>query len=336
MRRVLGLVVLGLGLPQVASAAPDRVKLPPGEKSPSGEADRLFAEGQAALEDKDYATACALFERSKALEPALGTMLNLATCYEAWGRLASAREEFDAAREAAGRAGQVAFADAALERISLLEPRIPRLIVYPTPTVEGLTISLRGGGYRERTVEAGAYTYVDPSGSATGLYTLTVEIAAPGYETWTETYAPSEAEPVRSIKHQLVPLPEGAVPASTGAVAAAPTVDAPRPAWSGRKKLGLGLLGGGAAMLATGVALNLVWRSDGSAPDADDEQAQAANDKMRWIGTPIVGAGVALAAVGTYLLVTGGARRTGREAARTTLVPTTNATGAGVAVVGSF
>src|SRR5215207_9045421 len=60
-------------------------------------ADRMFREGQQAAARGDYATACGKFEDSQRLDPAPGTLLNLADCYEHASRLALALRTWQAA-----------------------------------------------------------------------------------------------------------------------------------------------------------------------------------------------------------------------------------------------
>src|SRR5579863_8518518 len=60
----------------------------------------LFQEGREAAKKGDYATACAKMEESFRLDPAVGTLLNLADCQEHMGHPASAWQRF---REAADK-----------------------------------------------------------------------------------------------------------------------------------------------------------------------------------------------------------------------------------------
>src|SRR5262249_6273661 len=53
-------------------------------------AEALFENVREAMAGEDYATACSSFEESNRLEPAPGTMVNLAGCEEKRGRLATA------------------------------------------------------------------------------------------------------------------------------------------------------------------------------------------------------------------------------------------------------
>src|SRR5436190_7446935 len=52
-------------------------------------AEALFNEAKKAMDSKDYETACKRFRESNRLDPAVGTMLNLAVCEEKRGHLAT-------------------------------------------------------------------------------------------------------------------------------------------------------------------------------------------------------------------------------------------------------
>ncbi len=71
----------------VACAASARAD---GDPPPPAEA--LFREGREAMKRGDYAVACPKFEESQKLDPANGTLLNLALCEEALGHPERARE----------------------------------------------------------------------------------------------------------------------------------------------------------------------------------------------------------------------------------------------------
>jgi tetratricopeptide (TPR) repeat protein len=89
-------------------------------------ADTLFAEGQRFLASKEYAVACTAFEQSQALDPAIGTQLNIALCYQQWGRIAAAYKAFVEAARIANKANDERGPGATL-RANELKPKVPRL-----------------------------------------------------------------------------------------------------------------------------------------------------------------------------------------------------------------
>jgi len=91
-------------------------------------AEELFRQGRAAAEKRDYLAARAKFRESNRLDPALGTLFNIADCEEKLGRLATAWTLFQevAQRLAAGDDRRAI----ALERARALEARVPRLSVH--------------------------------------------------------------------------------------------------------------------------------------------------------------------------------------------------------------
>src|SRR5678816_3202397 len=53
-------------------------------------ADQLFKKGKDLLAAKRYTEACPTFEKVDKLDPGIGAKLNVAKCYEEWGRLGTA------------------------------------------------------------------------------------------------------------------------------------------------------------------------------------------------------------------------------------------------------
>lgn len=108
-------------------------------------AQALFDEARAALDRGAVAEACSKLDASQRLEPAAGTLLHLADCYERLGRVASAWVTFRDAAAAARRDGRSDWARIGEGRAELLEVRLPRLAVDvdagpvapPTVTVSG-------------------------------------------------------------------------------------------------------------------------------------------------------------------------------------------------------
>lgn len=89
----------------------------------------LFNEARALMQAGKPAKACPKLEESLRLEPGLGTRFNLADCWQAIDRNASAWALFlDVAAEARAN-GQTERAEVAAERASALEPRLSYLLV---------------------------------------------------------------------------------------------------------------------------------------------------------------------------------------------------------------
>ena len=109
-------VLAGIGL--CASAAAD-----PASKE---RADKLFEDGRRYLGQREYALACTAFEQSQQADPAIGTQLNIALCYEQWGKTASAYRAYVEAE----RLARLKFdnrATGARKKVDELAPKAPRL-----------------------------------------------------------------------------------------------------------------------------------------------------------------------------------------------------------------
>lgn len=173
----------------------------------------LFDEGRELLTSERYDQACPKFAESLRLDPAIGTQMNLALCYERLGRVASAWINYTEAATRSSRAGQEERAEVARERADALLPLLPKLRVVVAEPAPGLTV-LRDG------VEVGAPQWdtavpVDPGervieARATGKkpWRTTVEIPASPEEIRLEIPpledAPAEAEPEPTVKIERV------------------------------------------------------------------------------------------------------------------------------------
>jgi hypothetical protein len=110
----------------------------------SGSVEALFADGKKLVGEGRLDLACPKFLASYKLDARIGTLLNLADCYERNGQLASAWARFLEVKPRAEQAKQQERADYAAQHAAALDARVARLtIVVPSP-VDGLEVKRDG------------------------------------------------------------------------------------------------------------------------------------------------------------------------------------------------
>src|SRR5437868_3103320 len=103
-------------------------------------AEALFQEGRQLLEEGHVDEACLRLAESYWQEPASGTLLNLARCHQAQGKIATAWAEYAAAARLSRAQGREDRARAAEERASALEPKLSRLKLRMSEPPAGLKV----------------------------------------------------------------------------------------------------------------------------------------------------------------------------------------------------
>src|SRR4051812_30097387 len=223
-------------------------------------AEALFDQGRQAMQASDFAKACGLLERSQRIDPAVGTLLYLAECYEKSGRTASAWATFREAADTADAAHAAERARTGRKRAERLEPLLSRLTIQIAPEAQslaGLVIQRRG-----QQVQPALFNVpvpVDP-----GDYE--VQASAPGYESWSQSVTVGDnaahlSVAVPPLKPSAAEESKTASPASPSAIATV-TPAAPEPVPSapdssayppsgGRKTLAYVL--GGAGVVGVGM-----------------------------------------------------------------------------------
>lgn len=110
-------------------------------------AQTLFDDAEQLMQQREFARACPKLEEVVKLQPGkVGAMMELARCYEAWGKTASAWARYRMASDFAAKAGDARKADADA-KVAALEPSVARLaIVVPEAMrwVGGLVIERDG------------------------------------------------------------------------------------------------------------------------------------------------------------------------------------------------
>ncbi|MBK7194103.1 MAG: hypothetical protein IPH80_16610 [Myxococcales bacterium] len=297
-------------------------------------ADALFQEGRRLLDSGDAAAACPKFEESQRLDPGLGTLLNLADCYERTGRLASALTAFRSAEEQARGLGEKKREVAAADRARALESRVSRVTITLAPGDRPAGFEVRRNGAAVPALDVGRSIAVDPG-------TITIEAMAPGFTTFREVVDVATARSNQQVDIPVLtpttagPPPDDHTPID---VPSPPRPTAAVDPGAGRRRLGLVVGGVGVAGLGAGIAIGLVAKGryadagcDGGVC-ATSADLDAANDarSLGTVGTIVGGVGAVAIAAGAVLWLTA------PKARSLEVAPTASADGAGVVVVGRF
>ncbi|MEZ4371736.1 MAG: hypothetical protein R3B07_12965 [Polyangiaceae bacterium] len=148
-----------------------------GEQRAAAEA--LFRQGKQLMIDGKFSEACPKLEQSNRIDPAIGTLLYLAECYEKEGKTASAWATFSEASSKAQAEGQTDRAEMGRARAQALEPKLSRLslrVGADARAIDGYQVK-RDGDVIDASLW-GVAVPVDP-----GEYAIV--ISAPGYQEYT-------------------------------------------------------------------------------------------------------------------------------------------------------
>jgi hypothetical protein len=206
-------------------------------------AEALFAEGRKLMTAGKYADACPKLEASLKLDAGVGTMLNLAECYEKNGQTASAWTEFREAISAARDAGSKDRADLARARAAALEPKLSRLtVVVP----KGQLVDVTRDGALLESAAFGTPVPVDP-----GKHVIAA--SAPGKRKW------ATSVDVTSAAQVSVDVPALADESAAAAHESAITADAPKTSAGGSSQRTLAITAGvvGVVGIAAGTVFAL-------------------------------------------------------------------------------
>jgi tetratricopeptide (TPR) repeat protein len=140
-------------------------------------AEALFQQAAELMEQKRFSEACEQFAASQELDPALGTTLYLADCYEQTGKTASAWGLFQEAADVARRANQADREQIANERAASLKGRLSKLElrVAPARRVPGLELRIN-----DAPVPSASWNTAMPADPGP----TRVEARAPGKKPW--------------------------------------------------------------------------------------------------------------------------------------------------------
>jgi hypothetical protein len=290
------------------------------QNAPAARADELFTRGKAALESGDYTHACPQLAESFRIDPAPGTLLALALCHEGMGLTATAWREFGTAVDGATKDGRADRAQFARTHMANLEGKLSRLtLVIPKDAPAGLRVDL--DGVEVAPGDWGRASPIDPGHHA-------IAARATGMQPWTGTVDIGTDDDNQTVK--IGPLVSDApapvaTPSTTPATApsiAPPSTEASSPAPApeqpaeGAWKRPAGWIVGSAGVVAIGVGtyfgLSAISKSNDAkrqcspslctSPGAVSENGDAKT--YATVSDVAIGAGLAVVAVGAYLLLT--------------------------------
>lgn len=333
MRRALGLIVM-------VSIVAGRARA---QSSDAGSiAEQLFNQARGLAKTNQWAEACPKFEASLRYAPALGTRLNLATCYEHIGKLASAwglyRESIDLAK----KTGDTKRRDYAQSQAAALEPRLAKLTISaPAKPPAGLVVTRDG-------------TQIEPGALGIALYidagSHKITASAPGFEAFAQTVTIVDGKTETLVIPPLIAKPIGSVATDSSRPAVEHQVEPAEPAAlpsRTRKYVAIGV--GAAGVAAVGIGLVFGAKAKSTYKDAEalcgvdlacspadyprDRQLVQDARSSATTSTVLVIAGGAAIAAGAVVFLTA-PRAPERATAR--IVPVVHDRGAGVAITGGF
>lgn len=141
------------------------------------------------MEKGEYEEACPKLEESMRLDPALGTQLNLADCYEKAGKVASAWAGFNDAASMAKSSRQADREKLARARAKALEPRLPKLLIDADAASEPALEIVRDG------VAIGSASWGTPIAVDPGTHDVVA--SAPGKMSWRTVIDAKEGQVAR-------------------------------------------------------------------------------------------------------------------------------------------
>ncbi len=277
-------------------------------------ATELFKQGRDLMTAGKAEEACPKLAESHRLDPGGGTVLNLALCYEAIGRLASAYSAFNDALAMARRDERDDRVTIATEHLASVEPRLSRLIIEVPPGSELPELEVRRDGSEVARAAWGSAMPVDGGSHE-------ISVRAPGRRPWSATVTVQNESDKQTV---VVPLLEAEpAPATAPPPPLAPTptpapVERPVPQQgsNGTTQRTWGFIAGGVGVLGLGAGtyfgLQALSKRDESEalcrPSCTvrgSELSKEATTSADW-STASFGVGIAALGLGAYLVLSAG------------------------------
>ncbi len=283
------------------------------KKGDAARAEALFKEGRRLMDSGSYTEACPRFAESQALDPAPGTELNLALCYQKAGRLATAWAALRTAQALADAAGQKSRSASAKAGAAALEPTLSRLTIAVPESSRVPGLEVRCDGDLMGAVEWDIAVPRDGGGHD-------IEASAPGKKAWqghVDLKVSGQNAVVEVPALEDLPLPPPmqapiavepvptAVPDVEHAIASPPIVEGPPPPGHTQRIVALVMAGTGVVAMGVGGFVGLQAKANDNT--ARDETGPARfNDSTSAVhlgnaASLIVGIGAAVAVAGAVV-----------------------------------
>jgi hypothetical protein len=340
----LVLCCVGVFLP-----APARAETSAAQKAA---AESLFDDGLKAMKSAHFAEACPKLEESQRIDPAIGTLLYLAECYEKTGRTASAWATFREAASAAQAQGETERTRVAAARADRLQPSLSKLTLKVVPeTAQITTLRVTRDNVQVAKTLFGLAIPVDP-----GKYHIVA--SADGYQSYETDIEVSANGDSKSLEIPALAAsttsPPAAVPApvSAGAQTSSvpPASPEPSPAPAGGSGLrtaayvtgALGIVGLGIGSYFGVRAISKNNEAKEHCPGGNvcnDPQGESLTNDAQSAATVsniTIGVGAALAVTGVVLYLTSAPKEKTPSSARLKLHPLLSHNLAGFGLGGSF
>jgi hypothetical protein len=303
----------------------------------SATADKLFRDGRAAADAGDFRTARDRFLESERLDPAPGTLLNIAECELHLGMLVNAREHFELAASGFPKADRRRVLAAG--RASEIETRLARVTLRLGPGAPPGTVVARNG-VRVEAAALGQPMLADPG-------RLEIVVTAPGRAPKSTTLMLAEGQAVEQTLTAGDPATVSEpAPAPVPATAPDDAASSP-PATYPLRTLGFVVGGVGAAGLLTGTITGVLALGQAStakahcntstwACDSQGVSAASSSSSLATVSTVSFVAGAVLVGLGAYFVLGWKASPSSTALVLPPVIPTLDPHGAGAAFSRSF
>jgi hypothetical protein len=310
-------------------------------------ADAMFTEARRLLAEGDVKAACPKFAESYRLDPALGSLLNLAACHEKEGRVATAWSEYRDAEAQAIKAKDDKRAAYSKKQAAAIEPRVPRLAIAVTETPPGFAVTRNAAPVGEASY--GMSLPIDPGPQE-------LAATAPGRERWTKRITLAEGARLRLVVPDLVVAKETPAlaakhspapvdPSSPDPLPSTPPEPPAPPPSSGQRVAGFAVGGVGLAALAAGAVF--AGLTAGQKAQADERCPNKKCDAIglddiatartyAWVSDITFGAGGALVLIGGIVALTAKPSAPAPSSGALHVLPVVGNRSGGVVLGGSF